>query len=242
MERLEVDKYSKWYWAIIDKRKGNAPEGYSEKHHIVPRSFGGGDLEANLVRLTAREHFICHLLLTKMFQDDKFKTAKMVRAWCWMAWGKNNEYQEREYRVNGRIFEKLRKEHSKIMSESQTLNNSQAGTKWVYNELTQKCKKIPKYLSEDGWEDGRVLNWENHFKRVGKPKNIKHKAICRSCEKEYETYRSEFCSRECGNKYRFHKSPKMITMIRDGAEKEVKSMNVPAYRKIGWERIDKKQK
>ena len=33
--------------------------GYYEKHHIQPKSLGGSNKKENLVRLTAREHFIC---------------------------------------------------------------------------------------------------------------------------------------------------------------------------------------
>lgn len=40
---------------------------YVEKHHILPRSLGGDNSTSNLVCLTAREHFIAHLLLSKMY-------------------------------------------------------------------------------------------------------------------------------------------------------------------------------
>lgn len=50
--------------------------GYTEKHHILPVCMGGLNEEVNLVRLTAREHFIAHWLLYKIH-----KTITMVRAW-----------------------------------------------------------------------------------------------------------------------------------------------------------------
>lgn len=58
-------KYTDWYFAIVEKakRRGNV---VGEKHHVVPRSFGGSNDTDNVVCLTYREHFICHLLLTKM--------------------------------------------------------------------------------------------------------------------------------------------------------------------------------
>lgn len=62
-------KYTRWYFSIIDRSrlKNRAKkEGYFEEHHIVPRSMGGTNEKRNRVLLTAREHFICHLLLTKM--------------------------------------------------------------------------------------------------------------------------------------------------------------------------------
>ena len=41
------------------------PDGYVERHHVIPRSLGGSNKKSNLVALTYREHFICHWLLTK---------------------------------------------------------------------------------------------------------------------------------------------------------------------------------
>ena len=70
--------YKKIYFQIIKNRINNPaslplPEDelgyvYSEIHHIIPRSFGGSDNPNNLVRLTAREHFIVHFLLYKMYK------------------------------------------------------------------------------------------------------------------------------------------------------------------------------
>lgn len=59
------NKYTKYYFLIINNSK-NRTKQYSEKHHIIPKSFGGTDDSENLVDLTPREHFICHMLLTKI--------------------------------------------------------------------------------------------------------------------------------------------------------------------------------
>ena len=62
--------YKKIYDTIIEKRKEKPFVGYTECHHILPRCLGGNDDNDdndNLVDLSAREHFICHLLLTKFF-------------------------------------------------------------------------------------------------------------------------------------------------------------------------------
>jgi len=62
------NKYTKWYHAIVQNAnlRTLSDDTYIEKHHVIPRSLGGVDSKENLVRLTAREHFVCHLLLTKM--------------------------------------------------------------------------------------------------------------------------------------------------------------------------------
>lgn len=74
------NKYSKYYFNIISKAKSRtlSPEIYIERHHIIPRCLGGDNSEDNMVSLTAREHFICHLLLPKMTTGQQHQ--KMVYA------------------------------------------------------------------------------------------------------------------------------------------------------------------
>jgi hypothetical protein len=67
------NKYTKWYFELINNSKKRNIVGYCEIHHIIPRALGGADTAVNLARLTAREHFVCHLLLTKMTQGYEQK-------------------------------------------------------------------------------------------------------------------------------------------------------------------------
>ena len=72
------NKYKIWYFSIIENAKTRPVNGYTERHHIIPRSLGGQDTIENLVSLTAREHFICHLLLVKITEGrnkDKMTAA-----------------------------------------------------------------------------------------------------------------------------------------------------------------------
>ena len=75
-------------------RLSNAPDDeYFERHHIIPRSLGGSNESDNIVKLTAREHFIAHLLLTKMF-NDAISREKMIYAFH-MMFGTDNESRPR---------------------------------------------------------------------------------------------------------------------------------------------------
>lgn len=62
--------YVKVYNQIIQRAKGRLLVGYVEKHHIVPKCLGGANDSTNLVNLTAREHFLCHWLLARMYPDN----------------------------------------------------------------------------------------------------------------------------------------------------------------------------
>ena len=49
----------------MDALRGQSVDGYCEVHHIVPRSLGGSDDIDNLIRLTARQHFVAHWMLAR---------------------------------------------------------------------------------------------------------------------------------------------------------------------------------
>ena len=67
----------KRYEKFIESRKRRViPEGtYTENHHINPRSWGGEDSNDNLIRLTAREHFIAHKMLYRESKDKSMAHA-----------------------------------------------------------------------------------------------------------------------------------------------------------------------
>jgi hypothetical protein len=78
------NKYLRWYQSIVLTAQKRVPIGYVEKHHIVPRSLGGTDSASNIVSLTAREHFVCHMLLTRITSGHhqvlmKFALGKFIQ-------------------------------------------------------------------------------------------------------------------------------------------------------------------
>lgn len=60
--------YARIYAEFINDRKSRQPQkpDYFEKHHIVPRSLGGGNEAENLIRLTPEDHYFAHLCLAKI--------------------------------------------------------------------------------------------------------------------------------------------------------------------------------
>lgn len=100
--------YQKHYDLLIEKAKTRILEGYVERHHIIPKCFGGSNEPENLVNLTAKEHFIAHLLLYKM-QSSKRKRHQMLTAVVMMK-GKHMK--------NSRLFEQARIDFSKMHSQS----------------------------------------------------------------------------------------------------------------------------
>lgn len=130
--------YLKHYIKLIRKAEARMTvEGYSEKHHIFPKSIFGEN--NRLICLTAREHYIAHALLEKIYIKrygiGNSETYKMTRAFFMM----NNmgEYKNSKLYENNKIrysdsvkgvprpcevIEKMRKpkhpDHGKLVSKA----------------------------------------------------------------------------------------------------------------------------
>jgi hypothetical protein len=108
-----MNKYQTWYQNITDRARDRILDGYVERHHVIPRSLGGSDDSDNLVRLTAREHFICHWLLTKMYTGEA--RYKMINAMYIMR--AEGPYQKRyESKITSRVYNTIREEYSTYIS------------------------------------------------------------------------------------------------------------------------------
>jgi hypothetical protein len=117
----------KWHYEKLCRSRKYKPtidkDGYYETHHILPKSLGGTEDDENLVRLTAREHFIAHLLLWKMTQDDTFSNWKMARALSYNRFGQHG----RKKCINSWRYEIAKKAYS--ISRSEYLRENQFGRK-----------------------------------------------------------------------------------------------------------------
>lgn len=145
--------YEKVYHSIINKRIKDplSKSVYGEKHHIIPRSIGGSNLKENLVRLSAREHFICHALLAEMYPFKSYEWYKMNHAFLMMqcTGSKTKRY------TNSRLFEQKRKDFSIVMSFNQSgSKNSQFGTK----KSPETRLKISRSLTQDKPSKRKVQN------------------------------------------------------------------------------------
>ena len=101
--------YQRQYNLLINKGKNRILTGYIEEHHIIPRAFGGSNSKENLVKLTAREHYVAHLLLWKM-QTEKREKHKMAKV-CIMMKGKS------KFVFNSKMYESVKRAGAKLHSE-----------------------------------------------------------------------------------------------------------------------------
>ena len=147
------------YDNLIKKRLENPPTEKFERHHIVPRSLGGSNLDDNIVKLTYREHYVAHLLLCKIYKPKGGENyARMLFAFNRMQTGRDGSQVK-----NSRMFEYFREDFVNLlgcrMSEVQKgEGNSQHGTSWYYHpDLMMNAKFRPGDKIPAGFIKGRVV-------------------------------------------------------------------------------------
>lgn len=96
--------YETHYDTLNERARNRVLEGYTERHHVVPRCMGGSDNANNIVRLTAEEHYVAHQLLVKIYPENN----KLIYAANMMSVG----------RINNRKYGWLKKKHAKVVSEN----------------------------------------------------------------------------------------------------------------------------
>jgi hypothetical protein len=134
------------YQKFIESRKNRIiPENvYTEKHHIIPKSLGGNNFPDNLITLTAREHFIAHLILWKAYGEP------MTIAF-WMMQHRCIKTCKHSCKITSRQYEVLKKDFSEKISET---NRSRFCTEETKKKISEshkgeKCYLFGKHLSEE---------------------------------------------------------------------------------------------
>jgi hypothetical protein len=161
---LIEDKYSRWYAELILRAQNRKLDKntYVEKHHIIPRSFGGTNSNSNLVKLTAKEHYIAHALLWKMkfLPEDHSKMSYALRM---MVFGTGNKKQLRNYKCHSRLYQSVRIEFSQNHSKHMTGENNPFFGKTHSSEVMDKIKKTKEETGNYGhrFKSGHKLSKES---------------------------------------------------------------------------------
>lgn len=111
--------YQRIYYSIISKAKQMEVSrkhhrkmklDYFERHHIIPKCLGGDNAPDNLVLLTAKEHFICHRLLCKIYPNN-YKLLYALNSLLRAGPGQCRHVP------SARIYQQIKLEYSKVISE-----------------------------------------------------------------------------------------------------------------------------
>lgn len=175
----------------MEYRRNNIPTGYTENHHIIPKSMGGTDEPDNLVLLTGREHWVAHLLLFKIYRNKETSFA------CHMMAMRCEERGIPQVR-NSRMYEAIRIICANNIGSLSSIHqkgdgNSQYGTMWISNPILKTNIKIKKDENiPEGWLKGRncwnitLREKRNHIKKI----KIKKITKFRQQRKQKEYYKN----------------------------------------------------
>ena len=142
------NKYTKLYYNIINSANTIPNNEYTENHHIIPKSIGGTNDKPNMIKLTGRQHFICHWLLTKMVNG--LEKNKMIFAMNRMMAKSKNQHR---YKITGRKYELLKIQFNRINpfnnKEWQLLQRNN-------NHIGKKRSEETKKKLRNSWEKNKL--------------------------------------------------------------------------------------
>ena len=145
------NKYHSWYYNLIEKARDRTKiDGcYYEAHHIIPRCMGGTEEKTNLVNLTLREHYIAHLLLSKMFAGGESKRKMYFALWRMLLNVKKR---------NSRVFEMYRKQYIEVSLKTQVISE-ETRKKISANKIGKPRKRTQKMV--DAWKNRDMTGNKN---------------------------------------------------------------------------------
>jgi hypothetical protein len=162
--------YKKHYDLLIESRKNRKliDGEYYEIHHITPKSMGGTNKPSNLIKLTAREHFIAHWLLWRIHQNSEMAFA----FYCLTYMSKNQKVK------SSRIYEECKLARRPFIVEN---NKKYHKGKKLSKEQIENIQKVFKNL----------VRTESHRQNISeslknKPKSDIHKQNLSKSLKGYD--------------------------------------------------------
>lgn len=214
--------YQKIYNQLIEnaRLKNNSENEYYEIHHIIPSCVGGTSESNNLVKLTAREHFVAHKLLCKLYNYRGIRYAYCMMVTTSMNYIKNKEQTstKRYYRVSSRDYSEC------VNFLKQDISNRFKGKIYINNGEIQTIidkSELNNYI-EHGWKKGKLPFSEEALE------SIRLKAKLRVLPEEVHNKKSNSVSGS--------KNPAFNTkmMNKNGINKRVNINEIQLYQENGW--------
>jgi hypothetical protein len=185
--------YTKIYQQLIEraqqralsKKEANEILGYSEAHHILPRCMDGTDEIGNIAHLSAREHFIAHLLLVKIYPND----LGLINSVYMMS------FHSTLGRMNNRLYDWVKRKRSILQSENQkgTTKETNARVAKQSKTVTGRTKETHEYKAEIGKKlslqrKGKTATESPRVAKMAKTltgrNKFNHEGIARMAEKQ----------------------------------------------------------
>ena len=154
-------------WCRSQKKKFS---GYYEFHHILPKSLFPlwAKRSSNVVALTAREHFFCHQLLTKIYPGKKMFFALLrlshSSTYCVKSSRQYNLIQKQHSELQKEIWKNKTNEEKETFIKNRKISQKQIWDSRDENFRIEFSKKVKEALAKRTQED-KILSmkkaWNN---------------------------------------------------------------------------------
>lgn len=172
-------------------RESEVIKDYYETHHITPICKGGNNDITNLVKLSAKAHYVAHHLLCMIYPND-YQLACAFNGMC----AKNTKNSEREY--SARMYQTARKHFSKNHPcKRPEIKQKSAETRNKNYEINKKKRS-----------EKTIIRLINKYNELG----IDHDEgylRCENCNNKIPHDHKRFCGKLCHDIFqtkKFHRS------------------------------------
>jgi len=179
---MQTNNYQQRYHKFIKSRPIRTKVKFDgcETHHILPRSLGGSNDPSNLIVLTAREHFIAHLMLIKCYKGKN--KSKMVYALMKLSVANGNHH---DYRLTSRRYEIIKKFFAKVVSKEKKALMKDPVWKKKWLEKVKEANKKRKGVLKPGTRPDMNQRWQDPEYRKKVSDKIRQSVLKRFKDKEY---------------------------------------------------------
>jgi hypothetical protein len=152
--------YKKHYENLIKSRLNRKLKKgvYYERHHIIPKCLGGSDKKENIIKLTAREHYIAHWLLYRIRKHSNGLSFAF-----WKMNFPNSECLEKgNYRITSRSYAEAREALSNAQRRRMTgfKVDKKHLVKWTKNK--NNSKKVINVKTGEEFPNSKEV-WKKYF-------------------------------------------------------------------------------
>jgi hypothetical protein len=165
--------YQKIYDLLIERARDRIIPDKTEKHHVLPKCLGGTNENYNIVKLTAKEHYVAHHLLYRIHPTNR----KLMFAYTSMCFGSRNHSRY----FSARMYENAKNIRSKLFTGESNPNfgNKTGGSKGYKHKpetiekmrLIKLGKKRSPFTRKPATEETKRKISESQKLRLAKIKN-----------------------------------------------------------------------
>jgi len=193
------------YFRLVEALRSNPqPEGYTEKHHILPQSLCGTNVTDNIIVVSPKAHFVLHHILWKAYEN--FPTQNLPMSTAFHIMQKPNQQKNQNNSYVGHL---TAKEYASIrLSMAEARVGLFAGEKNPFfgkkHSETTRAIIREKRANQTMTERTLETRQRQRGKRLGKPTRAGAKNSPKHCQAIAESIQGSFfvlCPL-CGRKYR----------------------------------------